>query len=87
MIHTYEHGYSAQILIQIQQTVVQSQRGLNTTRQQMTAKERELRIIQLTNAEISALEPNVNLYKGVGKMYIFFNLTAGTSLRVEYSGL
>jgi hypothetical protein len=58
----------SQILVQIQQTAVQSQRGLNATRQQLTAKERERRIVQLTAEEIGQLDSNVNLYKGVGKM-------------------
>lgn len=57
-----------QILIQIQQTAVQSQRALNVCRQQITAKERERRILQLTIEEIKPLGRDVNLYKGVGKM-------------------
>ena len=57
-----------QILVQIQQTAVQSQRALNASRSQTAAKEKERRIVQLTLAEISELENDVNLYKGVGKM-------------------
>lgn len=57
-----------QILLQIQQTAVQSQRALNVSRQQMSAKERERRILQLTIAEIDSLDDSVNLYRGVGKM-------------------
>jgi prefoldin subunit 1 len=59
-----------QILVQIQQTAVQSQRALSISVQQTTAKERERRILQLTMNEISQVEPEVNLYKGVGKMYV-----------------
>lgn len=59
-----------QILLQIQQTAVQSQRALNVSRQQMTAKERERRILQLTIDEISQMDNEVNLYKGIGKMYV-----------------
>ncbi|EMD42319.1 hypothetical protein CERSUDRAFT_110837 [Gelatoporia subvermispora B] len=58
------------ILVQIQQTAVQSQRALNISRQQIAAKERERRILQLTIEEITSLEGNVNLYKGVGKMFM-----------------
>ncbi|KAA1471419.1 Prefoldin [Dentipellis sp. KUC8613] len=58
------------ILIQIQQTSVQSQRALGVTRQQIASKDRERRILQLTINEISEMEPNVNMYKGVGKMFM-----------------
>ncbi len=57
-----------QILVQIQQTAVQSQRALNLSRQQIAAKDRERRILQLTIEEINSLDNNVNLYRGVGKM-------------------
>ncbi|KAJ8515422.1 hypothetical protein ONZ45_g7164 [Pleurotus djamor] len=58
------------ILLRIQQTAVQSQRALNVSRQQIAAKERERRILQLTIDEISRMENDVNLYKGVGKMFM-----------------
>ncbi|KAH8099715.1 Prefoldin [Cristinia sonorae] len=58
------------ILVQIQQTAVSSQRALNLSRQQQAAKERERRILQLTIDEINALDDKVNLYKGVGKMFM-----------------
>ena len=54
--------------MQIQQTAVQSQRALNVSKQQIAAKERERRILQLTIEEITSLQGDVNLYKGVGKM-------------------
>lgn len=60
-----------QILIQIQQTAIQSQRALNLSKQQIAAKERERRILQLTIEEIKSLDEDVNLYRGVGKMYAF----------------
>ncbi|OJT08452.1 hypothetical protein TRAPUB_635 [Trametes pubescens] len=58
------------ILLQIQQTAVQSQRALNISKQQIAAKERERRILQLTIEEITGLQGDVNLYKGVGKMFM-----------------
>ncbi|EKM61430.1 uncharacterized protein PHACADRAFT_248030 [Phanerochaete carnosa HHB-10118-sp] len=58
------------ILLQIQQTAIQSQRALNVNRQQVAAKERERRILQLTTEEIKVLGEDVNLYKGVGKMFM-----------------
>jgi prefoldin subunit 1 len=59
-----------QILVQIQQTAIQSQRALNLSLQQTAAKDRERRILQLTIDEISQMKGDVNLYRGVGKMYI-----------------
>jgi hypothetical protein len=56
------------ILVQIQQTAIQSQRSLNTSRQQTAGKERERRILQLTIDEINSIDKDVNVYKGVGKM-------------------
>jgi len=58
------------VLVQIQQTAVQSQRALTVAQQQLVSKERERRILQLTINEINQLEPSVNLYKGVGKMFM-----------------
>ncbi|KAI0286826.1 Prefoldin [Russula aff. rugulosa BPL654] len=57
------------ILIQIQQTAVQSQRALTVTRQQVSNKERERRILQLTTTEISQTEDGVNVYRGVEKVH------------------
>ncbi|TFK70454.1 Prefoldin [Pluteus cervinus] len=58
------------ILVQIQQTAVQSQRALNISVQQTAAKDRERRILQLTINEVTALDKEVKLYKGVGKMFL-----------------
>lgn len=60
--------FLSQILQQIQQTAVNSQRALNITRQQTLNKERERRVLQLTIEEITSIEGDVNLYRGVGKM-------------------
>ncbi|KAK7686622.1 hypothetical protein QCA50_010222 [Cerrena zonata] len=58
------------ILVQIQQTAVQSQRNLNIAKTQIQGKERERRILQLTIEEINSLNEDVNVYKGVGKMFM-----------------
>jgi len=55
--------------VQIQQTAVQSQRALSISTQQISSKERERKILQLTIKEISTMDQDVHLYKGVGKMY------------------
>ncbi|CCM03668.1 uncharacterized protein FIBRA_05812 [Fibroporia radiculosa] len=72
------------ILVQIQQTAVQSQKALNVSRQQIAAKERERRILQLTIDEITSLKGDVNLYKGVGKMFMMVpRPTMEKELKVE----
>jgi prefoldin subunit 1 len=42
------------------------------TRAQASAKERERKILHLTIEEVRAIEVNVNMYKGVGKMCAYF---------------
>jgi len=49
---------------------VQSQRALSVARQQTVAKDRERRILQLTIDEIDHMDRDVNLYKGIGKMFL-----------------
>ncbi|KAH8110605.1 Prefoldin [Phellopilus nigrolimitatus] len=58
------------ILVQIQQTAIESQRALQLTKGTQASKERERRILQLTIDEINSMEKDVNLYKGVGKMFM-----------------
>ncbi|KZP28931.1 Prefoldin [Athelia psychrophila] len=58
------------ILDQIQTTAVQSQRALSISKQHTATKERERRIMQLTIDEIGSIDEDVNLYKGVGKMFL-----------------
>jgi len=58
------------ILVQIQQRAVQSQKALTITKNQSSAKERERRVLQLTMEEVKSLDADVNLYKGVGKMFV-----------------
>jgi prefoldin subunit 1 len=55
-------------LHQIQQSAVTANRNLNLTKAQIASKERERRILQLTIKEVSSLEQDVNVYRGVGKM-------------------
>ena len=63
-----ESALRVQILVQIQQRAVQSQRAIQITKAQVNGKERERRILQLTIAEIDSVKADVNVYKGVGKM-------------------
>ncbi|KAF9021779.1 Prefoldin [Hymenopellis radicata] len=58
------------ILVQIQATAVQSQKAFNISQQQISTKDRERRKIELTINELQSIEGDVNMYKGVGKMFM-----------------
>lgn len=52
-----------------------AQQQIGQARTQMTAKQREMRMVRLTLDEVSTLPPNLNVYEGVGKMYVNSLLT------------
>jgi prefoldin subunit 1 len=56
--------------MQIQSTAVNAQRQLQVVKQQSGGKDRERRIVQLTLRELDGMDSNVNVYKGVGKMWV-----------------
>ncbi|KAG8901220.1 hypothetical protein FRB99_005475 [Tulasnella sp. 403] len=63
------------ILQQIQNTAQQSSRSLSLCRAQISQKERDRRVLQLTTGEIMAIPrtsgaDDVKMYKGVGKMFM-----------------
>ncbi|KAH8835111.1 Prefoldin [Flagelloscypha sp. PMI_526] len=58
------------ILAQIQQNGIVAQKNLTLTSQQIQSKDRERRIVQITLAEVGSLDDKVNVYKGVGKMFL-----------------
>lgn len=77
-----------QILNQIQQTAVNSQRQLAISKNMTSAKERERKILQLTVDEINGLKKDVNLYKGIGKMSVsWYNQAVGSADRTVFLGL
>jgi prefoldin subunit 1 len=57
-----------QLLQEIETRAVQSQQQLNITKAQITAKQRETRLLELTSKEIGSLPKETNVYEGVGKM-------------------
>lgn len=44
---------------------------MGITKAQMTAKQRDIRMLQLTSKELSELPSETRVYEGVGKMYVF----------------
>jgi prefoldin subunit 1 len=47
-----------------------SQQQLQIVKAQMAAKQRDIRLLQLTAEELNSLPPGTRTYEGVGKMYV-----------------
>ncbi|KXH33876.1 prefoldin subunit [Colletotrichum nymphaeae SA-01] len=57
------------LIREIESQAMVAQQQIGQARTQMTAKQREMRMVRLTLDEVSTLPPNLNVYEGVGKMY------------------
>jgi chaperonin cofactor prefoldin len=57
-----------QLLREIEAQSVATQQQISLVKTQMGAKQREMRLTQLTRSEISSLPPDTGVYEGVGKM-------------------
>ncbi len=58
-----------QLAREIQTQALQVQQKIALTRSQVSIRQREMRLAQLTRAEISSLPAENPVYEGVGKMY------------------
>ncbi|KAL3420760.1 prefoldin subunit [Phlyctema vagabunda] len=56
---------------EIETQAVQSQQQINVVKSQISIKQREIRMLQLTSSEVSTLPGDVNVYEGVGKMFVY----------------
>lgn len=57
-----------QLLQEIEARAIASQQQISITKAHMTAKHRDIRMLQLTSKELSELPSETNVYEGVGKM-------------------
>ncbi|CAG8279767.1 unnamed protein product [Penicillium salamii] len=64
------------LLQEIETRAVASQQQISLTKTHMTAKQREIRMLQLTSKELSELPSETNVYEGCGKMFV--NVPIGT---------
>ncbi|EER45329.1 conserved hypothetical protein [Histoplasma capsulatum var. duboisii H88] len=55
---------------EIESRAIATQQQINIVRSQITGKQRELRLLELTSNEISQLPKETNVYEGVGKMFV-----------------
>ncbi|KAF3939519.1 hypothetical protein ABW19_dt0208188 [Dactylella cylindrospora] len=60
----------ASVLQEIETQAILSQQQLAVVKSQIAAKQRDSRLIQLTEAELSSLSPSTKVYEGVGKMFV-----------------
>ncbi|RDW72014.1 hypothetical protein BP5796_08048 [Coleophoma crateriformis] len=56
---------------EIETQAILAQQQINVVKTQISVKQREIRMLQLTSSEVSALPSEVNVYEGVGKMFVF----------------
>ncbi|OHE91769.1 prefoldin subunit [Colletotrichum orchidophilum] len=58
------------LIREIESQAIVAQQQIGQARTQMTAKQREMRMVRLTLDEVSSLPSDLNVYEGVGKMFI-----------------
>ncbi|KAH8156916.1 hypothetical protein CIB48_g11334 [Xylaria polymorpha] len=63
------------LLREVETQAIASQQQIALTRTQQAAKQREMRMAQLTRTELSSLPAETNVYEGVGKMFVSLPVT------------
>ncbi|KAI9766088.1 MAG: hypothetical protein M1840_006795 [Geoglossum simile] len=56
---------------EIESRALQAQQQINVVKAQIAAKQRDIRLLQLTSSEVGSLPKGTNVYEGVGKMFIY----------------
>lgn len=59
-----------QLVREIESQAIAAQQQIGLARTQMTAKQREQRLVKLTLSEMASLPEDAVVYEGVGKMYV-----------------
>jgi prefoldin subunit 1 len=57
-----------QLLQEIEARAISSQQQIGVTKAQITAKQKNVRLLELTSKEIGSLSKDTKVYEGVGKM-------------------
>ncbi|KAL4910687.1 hypothetical protein BDW74DRAFT_141653 [Aspergillus multicolor] len=58
------------LLQEIESRVITSQQQIGITKAQMTSKNRDIRLLELTSKELGTLPTETKVYEGVGKMFV-----------------
>ncbi|KAI1001358.1 hypothetical protein K3495_g6843 [Podosphaera aphanis] len=61
----------ANLLQEIEAQATQSQQQVAIVKSQILAKQREIRMRDLTSKEVASLPSDTKIYEGVGKMFVF----------------
>lgn len=67
---------SSQLVQEIESRAIVSQQQIGIVKTQISAKQRDIRLLELTSSELGTLSKDTNVYEGVGKMYVFFSPVA-----------
>lgn len=57
-----------QLVQEIETQAIAAQQQISVVKNQITVKQRDIRLLELTTTEISTLPRDTNVYEGVGKM-------------------
>jgi len=57
-----------QLLREVETQAIAAQQQISLVKTQQASKQREMRMAQLTRAELSSLPKDIDVYEGVGKM-------------------
>jgi prefoldin subunit 1 len=57
-----------QLALEIGAQAEKARGEINSVKMQISSKQREIRMLQLTSEEVSTLPSDTNVYEGVGKM-------------------
>ncbi|PGH12091.1 hypothetical protein AJ79_04490 [Helicocarpus griseus UAMH5409] len=60
---------------EIETRAIAAQQQINIVKAQITGKQRELRLLELTSNEIGQIPKDTNVYEGVGKMFVASPIT------------
>ncbi|KAL9132645.1 MAG: hypothetical protein Q9175_006179 [Cornicularia normoerica] len=56
---------------EIESQALSSQREINIVKTAVAAKQRDIRMLELTSTEVKQLSKDTKVYQGVGKMFVF----------------
>lgn len=59
---------STQLAQEIESQALSAQRQINIVKSAVTAKQRDIRMLELTSTEVKQLSKDTKVYQGVGKM-------------------
>ncbi|CRG84889.1 prefoldin subunit 1 [Talaromyces islandicus] len=58
------------VVQEIESRAIASQQQIGVVKAQISTKQRDIRLLQLTSSELASLPKDTNVYEGVGKMFI-----------------